>query len=219
MADDDLMSPDIIFKVVIVGDSAVGKTCLLNRYTRNAFTPDSTPTVGIGYGAKTLEFGKTVVKLQIWDTAGQESFRSIARTFYKGTHGVVLTYSINKFPSFDHLQSWIKEIKDGTDENTPILLVGNMKDLENQREVTMDQAMVLCEGLGLAGYYEVSAATGESVEGVRLRQMFLKLGELMLERSLKKPDRRRRQGPETVVINTKAQEAAIAQKKKKTGCC
>lgn len=216
---EDLASPDIIFKVVIVGDSAVGKTCLLNRYLSNNFGPTS-PTVGIGYGAKSIEIGKTVVKLQIWDTAGQESFRSIARTFYKGTHGVVLTYSIKSMSSFDHLQSWIKEITDGTDEGTPIVLVGNMKDLEDQREVTMDQAMVLCEGVGLAGHFEISAATGENVTAVRTKQVFERLAAMMVDRAGKKPDRRRRAAPEAVVITTQARETAIAHKKdRKKGCC
>lgn len=217
--EEELASPDIIFKVVIVGDSAVGKTCLLNRYLNNTFAPTA-PTVGIGYGAKSIEIGKTVVKLQIWDTAGQESFRSIARTFYKGTHGVVLTYSLKSSPSFDHLQSWIKEITDGTDEGTPIVLVGNMKDLADQREVSMDQAMVLCEAVGLAGHFEISAATGENVPEVRTKQTFERLAVLMIERARKRPDRRRKPAQEGVVITTKARETAIEhKKKKKSGCC
>ena len=216
--EDDLTSPDVIFKVVIVGDSGVGKTCLLNRYMHDIFT-DTAPTVGIGYGAKSLEINQTVVKLQIWDTAGQETFRSIARTFYKGTHGVVLTYSLTKSSSFNNLQSWIKDVKEGTEEGTPIVLVGNMKDLVDRREVSVEQAAGLCETAALSSHFEVSAASGEGINAVLLTQVFSKLGTLILERSLlKKPARRRRPDQPGVVLSGKVRETAIAQKKKK-GCC
>ena len=165
MEGEELTEPDMILKIVIVGDSSVGKTCLLNRYVSNSFT-STAPTVGIGYGTKTIEINEIVIRLQVWDTAGQEAFRSIARTFYKGTNGVILTYSITRESSFTSVKSWLKEVQDGCEDDTPIFLVGNMKDLESQREVTPEQASILAESTGIAGSFEVSAASGEGVSEV-----------------------------------------------------
>lgn len=127
---------DALFRVIIIGDSGVGKSCFLLRFIDGHFREDHNVTVGVEYGAKIMRVAEKKIKLQIWDTAGQESFRAITRTFYRNAHAVVLMYDITRQESFENLDDWLSEIKQNSVPDVLIYLVGNMLDLGNdEREV------------------------------------------------------------------------------------
>jgi len=121
---------ELKYKYLIVGDSGVGKTSIMMRYTQNEFQEEYMSTVGIDFKIKKIETDDLRAVLNIWDTAGQERFRTITKSFYKGSHGIVLTYSITDPTSFSHIDSWISQIKNNCNEQTHIILVGCKSDLE-----------------------------------------------------------------------------------------
>lgn len=122
----------VIFKVIIIGNTGVGKSCLLARLTQQVFRSEHNVTIGVEFGNFQMTLKeKTNVKLQIWDTAGQESFRSITRIFYKGSHAVVIVFDITNRKSFEDVKVWQQEIENNADENVIKYLVGNFADLES----------------------------------------------------------------------------------------
>jgi len=131
-----------IFKIIIVGNSTVGKSSLLNRYIDNNFNDTYSTTIGVEFGVKYVTLNdNTPIKLQIWDTAGQESFRSITRSFYRASAGVILMYSIDNKNSFENLKTWLYDINlELNNRKLPIILVGNKTDLNHKREVTTEEA-------------------------------------------------------------------------------
>lgn len=136
----DLIDPkfngtDFLFKLIIIGDSAVGKSCLMQRVTTNEFIEDHEVTVGVEFGTLIVKLEEQVFKLQIWDTAGQESFKSITKIFYRGAHCVCLCYDITRMDTFLNLETWIREAKQQSEPNVVVILIGNMKDREAAREV------------------------------------------------------------------------------------
>ena len=137
---EELKKSSSLFKVIIIGDSAVGKSCLMNRVTKNEFTDDHEVTVGVEFGAFMVRLDKQVFRLQIWDTAGQENFRSITKIFYKGAHCVVLAYDITRYVTFQNLELWFEEVRCQAEPDVIIILVGNMKDMQEHREVSVKDA-------------------------------------------------------------------------------
>lgn len=127
---------DFMFKILLVGNSAVGKSSLLMRFADDIFTDNFLPTIGVDFKIRTIESSGSIVKLQMWDTAGQEKFKTITSAYYKGAHGVILTYDITDRKSFVDLQNWLSEIDKYSKENVVKILVGNKNDLESQREVS-----------------------------------------------------------------------------------
>lgn len=131
---------DMIFKVIIIGDSGVGKSNMLSRYLKNEFSLETKSTVGVEFGAKKLDLYGMKVKVQIWDTAGQERYKSITNAYYKGAKGCLLVYDITKKESFDNVDKWISELKFNGDKDVVIVLVGNKSDLEEDRAVQIEEA-------------------------------------------------------------------------------
>lgn len=119
--------------VVIIGDSGVGKSNLLSRANRNEFNLESKSTIGVEFGAMSFQVEGKTVKAHFWDTAGQERFRALTPSYYRGAHGALLVYDIAKHITYEHIGVWLKEIRDCTDPNMPIMLVGNKNDLEYLR--------------------------------------------------------------------------------------
>ena len=117
--------PSTLFKLIIIGDSAVGKSCLMHRVTTNEFIEDHEVTVGVEFGALMVRLEEQIFKLQIWDTTGQESFKSITKIFYKGAHAVVLTYDITRMDTFLNLQTWLEEVLAQSEPEVIVILVGN----------------------------------------------------------------------------------------------
>ncbi len=130
---------DVLFKVILVGDSGVGKTNILNRYTKDEFNFDSKTTIGVEFGSKIFNVKDHFVKIQIWDTAGQERYRSITNAYYKGSKGAIIVFDLGRRETFDHVERWYEDINRNGDKDISIILVGNKSDLET-RAVTKDEA-------------------------------------------------------------------------------
>lgn len=162
-ADDYGYDYDYLFKIVLVGDSAVGKTNLLSRFTANEFNPDSKATIGVEFATRTLEVAGTKVKTQIWDTAGQERYRAITAAYYRGAVGALVVYDITKAESYDSVSRWLKEMENHADDNIVIALVGNKSDLEHLRQVPTDEAANFAREHGLL-FAETSAFSADNVD-------------------------------------------------------
>ena len=144
----------------------MGKSCLLARIMDNDFQIEHKVTIGVEFGSFVCKIDQKVVKLQIWDTAGQESFRSITRIFYRGAHCVFLTYDITREETFSNVIDWLKEVKQHASSEIVIYLIGNRADLEDEREVTKERAIEFCKQYNIDMFFETSAKTGLNVEEV-----------------------------------------------------
>ena len=154
---------EIMFKVVLVGDSFVGKTNIMSKYLKNEFLEDSKATVGVEFGSKQFTIDGHVIKVQIWDTAGQERYRAITSAYYKGAKGAFVVYDITRKNSFESIEKWVNELKNVSDKNITILLIGNKSDLEDQRQVTKEQGEEKAGKLEVA-FMETSALSGDNLE-------------------------------------------------------
>lgn len=153
---------DYLFKVVLIGDSGVGKSNLLSRFTRNEFNLESKSTIGVEFATKSIEADGKTIKAQIWDTAGQERYRAITSAYYRGAVGALLVYDISKRISYDNVSRWLKELRDHADPNIVIMLVGNKKDLRHMRQVQTDEAKEFCKQHKLF-FIETSALADSNV--------------------------------------------------------
>merc|ERR1719242_3009091 len=127
---------DYLFKLVLIGDSGVGKSCLLLRFADDAFTESYISTIGVDFRFRTVKIDKKTVKLQIWDTAGQERFRTITSAYYRGADGIIMVYDVTNYESFDHVEEWLSEVDRYANEGTAKLLVGNKADLVEEKQVS-----------------------------------------------------------------------------------
>jgi Ras-related protein Rab-11A len=130
---------DLIIKLVLIGDSGVGKSNILTKYTKNEFHQNSRATVGVEFSTKKYTIDKVNIKAQIWDTAGQERYRSITTAYYKGAKGAFVVYDITRAASFENVDRWIRELRNCSDENVNITLIGNKSDLVDYREIKKEQ--------------------------------------------------------------------------------
>ncbi|KAG6392743.1 hypothetical protein SASPL_146968 [Salvia splendens] len=154
---------DYVFKVVLIGDSAVGKSQILSRFSRNEFSLDSKATIGVEFQTRTMVIQHKSVKAQIWDTAGQERYRAVTSAYYRGAVGAMLVYDITKRPTFEHIPRWLEELRAHADKNIVIILIGNKSDLEDQRAVPTEDAKEFAEKEGLF-FLETSALEATNVE-------------------------------------------------------
>lgn len=154
---------DYLFKLLLIGNSAVGKSSLLLRFSDNIFNESFLPTIGVDFKIRTFELSSKTVKLQIWDTAGQERFKTITSSYYKGAHGIILTYDITDKQSFKDIENWLSEVEKFANENVIKLLVGNKSDLESQRQVTFEEGKEFADSLGVQ-FLETSAKNNSNVE-------------------------------------------------------
>eukprot|EP01087_Luapelamoeba_hula_P007731 TRINITY_DN1898_c0_g1_i1.p1 TRINITY_DN1898_c0_g1~~TRINITY_DN1898_c0_g1_i1.p1 ORF type:complete len:217 (+),score=41.60 TRINITY_DN1898_c0_g1_i1:113-763(+) len=158
---------DHLFKIVIVGDSGTGKSCLLLRFTDDNYNDVYISTIGVDFKFRSMRMNSKNIKLQIWDTAGQERFRNITSSFYRGAHGIVLVYDITNQDSFNNVSSWLADIErhhGSADQAKPcIILVGNKNDLSARKVVRAEQAQKLAERNGLL-WIETSAKDSSNVE-------------------------------------------------------
>merc|ERR1712151_1241857 len=178
-----VMSYSYLFKYIIIGDTGVGKSCLLLQFTDKRFQPVHDLTIGVEFGARMINIPSNdgsngpdkMVKLQIWDTAGQESFRSITRSYYRGAAGALLVYDITRRDTFQHLNRWLEEAKQHAHPNMVILLIGNKNDLEHRRAVSTEEGKAFADEHGLI-FMETSAKTAFNVE-----QAFINTAKKILE--------------------------------------
>ncbi|KAI3847453.1 hypothetical protein MKX03_001966 [Papaver bracteatum] len=154
---------DYLFKIVLIGDSGVGKSNILSRFTRNEFCLESKSTICVEFATRTLQVDGKKIKAQIWDTTGQERYRAITSAYYRGAVGALLVYDTTKRQTFDNVQRWLCELRDYADSNIVILLAGNKSDLKHLRAVNEEDAQVIAENEGLS-FLETSALEALNIE-------------------------------------------------------
>ncbi|XP_068647253.1 ras-related protein RABA2a [Aristolochia californica] len=154
---------DYLFKVVLIGDSGVGKSNLLSRFTRNEFCLESKSTIGVEFATRTVQVEGKIIKAQIWDTAGQERYRAITSAYYRGALGALIVYDVTKPTTFENVSRWLKELRDHADSNIVIMLIGNKTDLKHLRAVATEDAQSYAEKEGLS-FIETSALEAINVE-------------------------------------------------------
>ena len=153
---------DFSVKTIVVGDSGVGKTCLLLRFIRDVFDESSQPTLGVEFMTKTVQTKNHKIELQLWDTAGQELFRSVTRGYYRNAVGAFLVFDLTQRSSFENISRWLQDITDVAKNDVIKILIGNKCDLESSREISTEEAKEYAEQNGMV-YFETSAKSGENV--------------------------------------------------------
>ena len=173
---------EFMFKVVLVGDSFVGKTNIMSKYLKNEFHEDSKATVGVEFGSKQFKIEGHTIKAQIWDTAGQERYKSITSAYYKGAKGAFVVYDITRKESFDSIDKWINDLYSSADKKLTIVVIGNKNDLEDQRIITKEQGQEKANKLNIA-FMETSALTGNNLDKafeMMINEIYKKCHEEML---------------------------------------
>ena len=178
MEDDD--NYDLIFKIVLIGDSGVGKTNILSRYISNEFSLNTQATVGVEFGSKIIKKGEKLIKLQIWDTAGQERYKSITSAYYKGSKGAFVVYDISRRCTFDNVDKWIGELKNNGSEDVYIMLVGNKSDLKDKREISEEEVQKKAE------VYNIAFCETSALKGIGIEKMFYDIGNKYYDMKMKK---------------------------------
>lgn len=169
------MAADYVFKIIIVGEAGVGKSCLLRRFVDQNFTDNYVNTIGVDFKVRTIELMGKTVKLNIWDSAGQERFRTIVNTYYRGAHGICLVYDITDEDSFMKLGSWLKDATDQANENAKKIIIGTKCDLESHRQVNSKTVQAFADRLNLTAI-QTSSKNGSNVEAI-----FVTLTKMLLE--------------------------------------
>ena len=162
---DEENSYDLLYKIVIIGDTCVGKSNILSRYLNNEFTSNTKSTVGVELGIKFLKIKNTSTKIQIWDTAGQERYQAITSSYFRGSDGCFIVYDITNETSFNNIEKWFDKIHEENDKEIPVIIVGNKCDLENERKVPTDKAKEKAQNLKCA-FYETSALKAINIEQI-----------------------------------------------------
>ena len=211
------MNFNYLLKYVIVGDASVGKSNLLLRYTHGEFREEYQLTIGVEFGSNNLVINNSIYRIQIWDTAGQENFRSITRSYYKNSACALIVYDITRRVSFESLSDWIEDCKNSSPKTVVMVLVGNKCDLAQNREVNEEEGREFAEKHGML-FFETSAKTGQNVEEL-FKQSATLIAKKIKENyydlendscGIKKGDEENN----VVLGNVKANE-----KEKKGGCC
>lgn len=160
------MSYSYLFKYIVIGDLCVGKSCILLQFTDKRFHNLHEMTIGVEFGSRNLNINDKTIKLQIWDTAGQESFRSITRSYYRGSCAAILVYDITRRETFTHLSRWLDEVRHNSHQHAVVMLVGNKCDVESsKRQVSKEEGVEFARERGLL-FTEASAKTGEEVDAI-----------------------------------------------------
>ncbi|KAF7029524.1 hypothetical protein CFC21_047227 [Triticum aestivum] len=154
---------DYLFKLLLIGDSGVGKSCLLLRFADDSYLESYISTIGVDFKIRTVEQDGKTIKLQIWDTAGQERFRTITSSYYRGAHGIIVVYDVTDQESFNNVKQWLNEIDRYASENVNKLLVGNKCDLAESRVVSYEAGKALADEIGIP-FLETSAKDATNVE-------------------------------------------------------
>lgn len=154
---------DYLFKILLIGDSGVGKSCILQRFADDTYTESYISTIGVDFKIRTIVTDERTIKLQIWDTAGQERFRTITSSYYRGAHGIIVVFDITDRESFSNVRQWMKEVERYAGDNVTRVLVGNKCDLAPKREVSYDEGEALANEFGIR-YVETSAKDSTHVE-------------------------------------------------------
>ena len=201
---------EMMVKVIIIGDSSVGKTNIMSRYLKNQFLENSKATVGVEFGAKLFNINGHKIKAQIWDTAGQEKYKAITGAYYKGSKGAFVVYDITRKDTFESIDRWINDLKTTGDPKLNIMIIGNKCDLDHRREVLKEQGEEKSKSFGCA-FLETSALSGDNIE---------KGFEMMISEIFKKYEKENADDDDLITVE-KGEDLNLGKKdeKKKKGCC
>ncbi|KAK9525643.1 hypothetical protein VZT92_016329 [Zoarces viviparus] len=155
---------DFLFKIILIGESNVGKTCLVQNFKSGIFSERQQNTIGVDFTVRTVDVDGRRVKMQVWDTAGQERFRTITQSYYRSAHGAIIAYDITRRPTFDSVAHWMKEVELYGASNVVLVLIGNKCDLEQERQVPFEEACNLAEDKNILAALETSAKESQNVE-------------------------------------------------------
>ena len=201
MADNKTGYFDVKYKIMVLGESKVGKTSLIKRYTKDQFGGVYLTTVGMDFQDKIIELEDKKVRLQVWDTAGQERFRNVTKSYFQSSRGLLVVYDITDKESFEKINFWIENIKNNAPENVKLILVGNKCDLANERKVTIE------DGENKARNYNIKFFESSAKDGTNVNELFFYLAnEIYQDEKTKGKDNKK-----TVQLDSK--------KKGKKGCC
>ena len=173
---EDYTNFDLSFKLIVIGDSGVGKSCLTNNAVKNTFEEAYNATVGFEFFTFNVKMCEKVIKLQIWDTCGQELYRSLITNFYRNSSLAIMVYSINDKATFENIEMWLRELRTHSNPDAKVFLIGNKVDLEKEREVTTEQGENYCKQNKIDLFMESSAKTGLNTQNI-----FLKAAELLFD--------------------------------------
>ena len=173
---EDYTNFDLSFKLIVIGDSGVGKSCLTNNAVKNTFEEAYNATVGFEFFTFNVKMCEKVIKLQIWDTCGQELYRSLITNFYRNSSLAIMVYAINDKATFENIEMWLRELRTHSNPDAKVFLIGNKVDLEKEREVTTEQGENYCKQNKIDLFMESSAKTGLNTQNI-----FLKAAELLFD--------------------------------------
>ncbi|KAG2411981.1 GTP-binding protein ypt3 [Aspergillus terreus] len=199
--------------VVLIGDSGVGKSNLLSRFTRNEFNLDSKSTIGVEFATRSIQVDSKTIKAQIWDTAGQERYRAITSAYYRGAVGALLVYDISKHQTYDNVNRWLKELRDHADSNIVIMLVGNKSDLRHLRAVPTEEAKQFASENNLS-FIETSALDASNVE-LAFQNILTEIYRIVSSKALDSGDSQAPLGDRRPVIDV----SQTPDSESKQGCC
>ena len=216
---DDFLQYDLSFKIIVIGDSGVGKSCLTNRATTNLFEDTYSATVGFEFLSFNVKINEKVVKLQIWDTCGQELYRSLITNFYRNSSLAIIVYAINSKDSFENIEMWLRELRTHSNPDAKVFLIGNKIDLENERKITREQGENFAKTNKLHLFLESSAKTGFNA-----KKVFIKAAKVLYDEHLKYKNIEDNANPNSGEQNEGGDTAEKlrpvgVKKKKKKGCC
>ena len=175
---------DYSFKMIVIGDAGVGKSCLTNRAAKDKFISNYSPTIGFEFLSFSTNIDNKIVKLQIWDTCGQEVYRSLISSFYNNSSLAIMVYSIDNGQSFTNLEFWLNELRTKASPDINLFLIGNKCDLEEKRQVTKDSGQEFCDNNRIKLFLETSAKTGLNAQNI-----FIEAGKLLYEQHLKNKEK------------------------------
>ena len=209
---DDQNNYELLYKIIIIGDTCVGKSNILSRYLKDEFREDSKSTVGVELGSKFLKVKGVGTKLQIWDTAGQERYRSITSSYFKGSHGCFIVYDITNETSFEDVNKWYEQAQKESSKEVSIILVGNKCDLENERKVSKEKGEEKARALNCP-FFETSA-----LSKLKIDDIFNEMVNNIFDRT-GGPKNDDDDDIEIVNENDKAVSLKTEQPEQKKGCC
>ena len=205
---------DVSFKLIVVGDSGVGKSCLTNKATKNIFEENYNATIGFEFFNFNIKFGEKIIKLQIWDTCGQELYRSLITNFYRNSSLAIIVYAINSRDSFENIEMWLRELRTHSNPDAKVFLIGNKIDLDNERKISREQGENYAKTNKLNLFIESSAKTG-----FNSKKIFIKAAKMLYDEHLKYKNVG--ENTPTVQIEDKNVELLKTEviNKDKKGCC
>ncbi|KAF5840580.1 Rab8/RabE-family small GTPase [Dunaliella salina] len=203
---------DVLVKLLLIGDSGVGKSCLLLRFSEDSFTSSFITTIGIDFKIKKIMVDNKLVKLQIWDTAGQERFRTITSAYYRGAMGILLLYDVTDEASFNNIRNWMRNIEQHASDNVNKILVGNKSDMANEK-----RAVPYSKGKALADEYGVQFFETSAKENINVEEVFTAIAKDVMKRLQQEQAQQEQQVQPPMPMQLS--NPIDKEKKKKSGCC